>query len=168
MHLKELLREELIIVDLKPAAHVVHPDEDGEVTARSQDKWKTIETLVDVLVKAQEIDSQDKGELLEALYERERKMTTGIENGVAIPHAASDVVKQITAAFGICKSGLDFQSIDGKLTYLIVLLVYPHIALQEHIKTLASVANLLNDEMIRKKLRNCQNSKEALQIIQRE
>ncbi|HIE27216.1 TPA: PTS sugar transporter subunit IIA [Candidatus Poribacteria bacterium] len=162
MHLKELLREELIVVDLKSAVH--------EVTAErsEQDKWKTIETLVDVLVKAKEVDLKDKNELLEALYERERKMTTGIEDGVAIPHAASDVVKQITAALGICKSGLDFQSIDGQPTYLIVLLVYPHIALQEHIRTLASVANLLNDEAIRKKLRNCQNSKEALQIIQRE
>jgi fructose-specific phosphotransferase system IIA component len=151
MHLKELLREDLIIVDLK-----------------LQNKWKTIEDLVDVLIKTQEVDSQDKNELLEALYEREQKMTTGIEHGVAIPHAASDVVKQLTAAFGICKSGLDFQAIDGQPTYLIVLLVYPQRALHEHIRTLASIANLLNDEAIRTKLKACKSSKEALQIIQQE
>ena len=151
MHLKELLHEDLIIVDLKP-----------------QNKWKTIEDLVDVLIKTQEVDSQDKNELLEALYERERKMTTGIEHGIAIPHAASDVVKQLTAAFGICKSGLDFQAIDGQPTYLIVLLVYPQRALHEHIRILASIANLLNDEAIRTKLKACKSSKEALQIIQQE
>jgi mannitol/fructose-specific phosphotransferase system IIA component (Ntr-type) len=162
MHLKELLREDLIIVDLKPAVH--------EVTAErsEQDKWKIIENLVDVLIKAQEVDSQDKNELLEALYERERKMTTGIEHGVAIPHAASDVVKRLTAAFGICKSGLDFQAIDGQPTYLIVLLVYPQRALHEHIRTLASIANLLNDEAIRTKLKACKSSVEALQIIKQE
>jgi fructose-specific phosphotransferase system IIA component len=151
MHLKELLNENLIIVDLK-----------------SQDKWKTIEDLVDVLIKAQEVNSQDKNELLEALYEREQKMTTGIEHGVAIPHAASDVVKQLTAAFGICKPGLDFQAIDGQPTYLIVLLVYPQGALHEHIRILASIANLLNDEAIRVKLKACKSSVEALQIIQQE
>ena len=151
MHLKELLREDLIIVDLKP-----------------QDKWKTIENLVNVLIKAQKVGSQDQNELLEALYERERKMTTGIEHGVAIPHAASDVVKQLTAAFGICKSGLDFQAIDGQPTYLIVLLVYPQRALHEHIRTLASIANLLNDEAIRTELKACKSSAEALQIIQQE
>ena len=162
MHFKELLREELIIVDLKPAVH--------EVTAErsEQDKWKTIEKLVDVLAKEQEINPRNKNELLETLYERERRMTTGIEHGVAIPHAASDVVKRMTAAFGICKSGLDFQAIDGQPTYLIVLLVYPQIALQEHIKTLASIANLLNDEAIRTKLKTCKSSAEALQIIQQE
>ena len=151
MHIKELLREELIIVDLKP-----------------QDKWKTIGKLVDVLAKELEINPLNKNELIETLYERERRMTTGIEHGVAIPHAASDVVKRITAAVGICKSGLDFQSIDGQPTYLIVLLVYPQAALQEHIRTLASIANLLNDETVRRKLRNCQNSKEVLPIIQQE
>ncbi|MBM3237996.1 PTS sugar transporter subunit IIA [Candidatus Poribacteria bacterium] len=151
MHLKELLNENLIIVDLK-----------------SQDKWKTIEDLVDVLIKAQEVNSQDKNELLESLYEREQKMTTGIEHGVAIPHAASEVVKQLTAVFGICKSGLDFQAIDGQPTYLIVLLVYPQRALHEHIRTLASIANLLNDEAIRTKLKACKSSVEALQIIQQE
>ena len=151
MHLKELLREELIVVDLKP-----------------QDKWKTIENLVDVLIKSQEVDSQDKNELLEALYERERKMTTGIEHGVAIPHAVSDVVKQLTAAFGTCSPGLDFQAIDGQPTYLIVLLVYPSRALQEHIRTLASIANLLNDEAIRMKLKACKSSTEVLQIIRQE
>jgi len=151
MHLKELLREELIVVDLK-----------------SPDKWKIIETLVDVLIKAQEVNSHDKNELLESLYERERRMTTGIENGVAIPHAASGVVDRITAALGICESGLDFEAIDGQPTYLIVLLVYPQVALQEHIKTLASIANLLNEEATRTELKNCKSSKEALQIIQQE
>jgi len=170
MHLKELLNEDLIIVDLKPAVHEVitplPPFGRGTAERSEQDKWQIIEKLVDVLIKAQKVDSQDKNELLEALYERERRMTTGIEHGVAIPHASSDVVKQITAAFGICKSGLDFQAIDGQPTRLIVLLVYPHIALQEHIKTLASVASLLNDESIRTKLQTCKSSEEALQIIQ--
>lgn len=151
MHLKELLREELIVVDLK-----------------SPDKWKIIETLVDVLIKAQEVDSHNKNELLESLYEREQRMTTGIENGVAIPHAVSDVVNQITAALGICKSGLDFEAIDGQTTSLIVLLVYPPKALQEHIRTLASIANLLNEEATRTELKTCKSSKEALQIIQQE
>ncbi|MBC8229720.1 PTS sugar transporter subunit IIA [bacterium] len=151
MHLKELLREELIVVDLKP-----------------RDKWKTIEKLVDVLINAQEVDSHNKNELLEALYERERRMTTGIENSVAIPHAASGVVNQITAALGVCESGLDFEAIDGQPTSLIVLLVYPPKALQEHIRTLASIANLLNEEATRTELKTCKSSAEALRIIQQE
>jgi len=151
MHLKELLHEKVIIVHLKP-----------------KDKWEIIKELVDVLVDSDEIDQECGDEIIEALYERERSMTTGIGNGVAIPHAACNALKKMSAVFGICKAGLDFESLDGQPVYVVVLLVYPEAALQQRLKTLADVARLLNDDRIKRRLMDCESCSDVLKIIQQE
>ena len=95
-------------------------------------------------------------------------MTTGIGNGIAIPHAACNVLEKMLAVFGICKTGLDFESLDGHPVYAVVLLVYPGAALQQRLKTLADVARLLNDDRIRRKLIDCESCSDVLKIIQQE
>lgn len=149
MHLKELLHEKVVVIDLKP-----------------KDKWQIIKELVDVLVDSEEIDGERVDEVLSALYERERSMTTGIGNGIAIPHASCNVLEKMFAVFGICKAGLDFESLDGQPVYVVVLLVYPEAVLQQRLKTLADVARLLNDERIRGRLIDCKNCSDVLKIIQ--
>ncbi len=151
MYLKELLHEKAITVDLTP-----------------KDKWEIIKELVDVLIDSDEIGEECRDGIAEALCERERSMTTGIGNGVAIPHAACNVLKKMSAVFGICKAGLDFESLDGQPVYMVVLLVYPEAALQQRLKTLADVARLLNDAQIKRKLMDCENCSDVLKIIQQE
>jgi len=149
MHLKELLHEKVIVIDLKP-----------------KDKWDSIRELVNVLVNSNEIDRGCGDKVLEALYERERSMTTGIGNGIAIPHASCNALEKMFAVFGICKAGLDFESLDGQPVYVVVMLVYPEAALQQRLKTLADVARLLNDDRIRGRLMDCESCSDVLKIIQ--
>ena len=165
MHLKELLREELICVNFTPEVVAEVAKTSGNLAT---DKWTAIEQLVDMLIEVNEIEEKDKQATVDALYKREKQMSTAIGEGIAIPHVVCDAVAQMTVALGICKSGLDFDSLDGQPVYLIILVVYPAVELQERLKTFASIVGLLNDESIRAKLISCNSCAEVLEIIREE
>jgi mannitol/fructose-specific phosphotransferase system IIA component (Ntr-type) len=88
---------------------------------------------------------------LEQVLTRERSMSTGMERGIAIPHAAVDQVDRVVACMGIVSrpAGLAFESIDGQPARLIVLLVIPRSQKLLHIRTLADVARVLGIDSIR-------------------
>lgn len=127
------------------------------------DKWDSISKLVDHLVASGRIAKEAAGEIREAITSRERSMSTGMENGIAIPHAAVDSVKKIVACLGIVgrEGGLDYQSIDGRPTRLVVLLVIPKAEKLLHIRTLADVARVFGRDSVRGSLLAAQNADEA-------
>ena len=71
-----------------------------------------IEEMVDVLYENSRINEKEK--ILNAIFEREKLMSTGVGDGVAIPHAKAEGIDKIAAAFGITKQDVDFQSLDNK------------------------------------------------------
>lgn len=151
MKLIELLREDLIKIGLE-----------------AEDRWEAIEEMVNLLVSTHEIRLRDKHEVLTAVVEREKTMSTGLGHGIAIPHGASESVDQFVAAMGISRSGIDCQAIDGKPVYLVLLLVVPAAIFADHIKTLAGIARLLNNEEFRAKLMDSQTPEEIMEFIQQE
>jgi fructose-specific phosphotransferase system IIA component len=96
---------------------------------------------------------RDRNQALQDLVEREKVMSTGIGNGVAIPHAYTDGVDRLVAGFFRSTEGVDFDALDGKAVDLFFLILGPKANRREHIKVLAKVSRLLNHAEFREALR---------------
>jgi nitrogen PTS system EIIA component len=105
-----------------------------------------------VHVLAQHETQVDEGRMLDILLERESLGSTGIGDGVAIPHGKSKDVKKLLASFGRSLPGMDFQSMDGKPTHLFFLLVAPENSAGVHLKALARISRLMKEVAFRKRL----------------
>jgi PTS system fructose-specific IIA component len=151
MKLSQLLNEKAILLDIKDV-----------------NKWALISKLTDILVETGQISEKDRVPIHDALETREKSMSTGMENGIAIPHCCVDLINDTVVSLGISQEGIDFDSIDGKPTHLIILLVTPKNKTKMHIKTLAEIAKLLNHEESRNRLIEARDAKGALQIIREE
>jgi fructose-specific phosphotransferase system IIA component len=122
------------------------------IKSRSKDRWECISEMVDCAVKNREIDLTDSQDIKKVLIEREKSMSTGIGNGVAIPHCTSSKIEDIVFIMSLYGAGLDFDSIDGEPVRIIILLIVPKNKLTQHIKTLASIAKLMSNQTLRERL----------------
>ena len=134
----------------------------------SKDKWEAITKLVDLFVAQNRLKPEHREAVYGALVAREKVASTGMENGVAIPHASVDGIEDALAALAVSPAGIPFQSADGRPARLIILLVIPRKAVQKHIRTLAGIAKLLQYEEMRTALTNARSPREALQVIREE
>ena len=92
-------------------------------------------------------------------------MSTGMENGIAIPHTSVAQVSHTAVALGIAREGVDFQAIDGRPTHLVILLVNPANQTRAHIRTLAEIARLLSSGELRSALVRSDSAADALATI---
>jgi len=113
-------------------------------------KGEVIEELATVV--ARHHPEIDLDRLVQALEDRERLNSTALGEGVAIPHGKLPGLKRVVAAFGRSRSGVDFQSLDGKPTHLFFLLVAPEDSAGAHLKALARISRLLKDPAFRGRL----------------
>jgi PTS system nitrogen regulatory IIA component len=149
MKLSEILEEENIILDLK-----------------AKDKKEALEELAESIASRE--TSLDKGSLVKGLLERERLGSTGIGEGIAIPHGKFYGVSQVMITFGRSREGLDFESIDGKPAFLFFLLVAPENSDGIHLKTLAKLARILKSSSLRKVLMEAPAREELYKAIVQE
>ena len=149
MNLLEILSPKSILVDLQ-----------GET------KEEIIKDLVDALELGEVITDRDK--VLQAVLEREKIMSTGIGDGIAIPHGKSDAVVRLAAALGTQRRGVDFESLDGEPGYVFFLLVSPANVSGPHIKALARISRLLKNDEFKKKLIEAVTPEELLRVIEAE
>ena len=119
---------------------------------QATERWSAIVELVELLVAKGQIRAEDRDVVLGALRAREETMSTGIGFGIAIPHASSDRVDQVVAAFGRSSKGIEFDSLDNAPVQFIVLFVVPKDQFQTHLRTLAAIAKFLNDRTVRDRL----------------
>ena len=127
-------------------------------------KYEVIEKLLELLVKNSSI--RDKQTCLNDLIEREQLLSTGLENGLAVPHAKSSAAENLVVSFGLCREGLDFGTLDGKPAHCIFLVVSPLNTSGPHIKMLAQITRNFRELEIGEKLLAAKNKKEILSIIQ--
>jgi len=135
---------------------------------KSVKKEDVIRELVDLLINSSEIKKTNRNKLIESLMAREALGSTAIGQGVAIPHAKSDCVEQLIAAFGLSKKGIDFDSLDGEPAYIFFLLLAPQDSAGPHLKALARISRLLKDKYFRDSLRACEDEKCVIKIISQE
>lgn len=133
MKLSDMLSIENIVPDLK-----------------AKDKRGVLEELAGVLSRNE--PSLDKDTLVRGLLEREKLGTTGIGDGVAIPHGKFNGIKSPIISIGRSKKGLDFDAMDGRPVHLFFMLVAPENEANLHLKALAQIARIARDEAIRRTL----------------
>ncbi|MDH3257848.1 MAG: PTS sugar transporter subunit IIA [Deltaproteobacteria bacterium] len=149
MKLFDLLFPETIIEELKAGT-----------------KEEVIKELASVVaVSCEEIAPM---ELSRILLERESLGSTGIGEGVAIPHGKYPGIKFLTGALGRSTKGVDFQSMDGKPAHLFFLLVAPENSAGLHLKALARISRLLKTERFRKKIMEAGSHVEMIEILREE
>ncbi len=148
MKLASLLSLDQIILDMKAAEH-----------------WSAIVELVDHLVETQRLPLALKKEILAALKTREDQVSTGIGSGVAIPHAFSDDIEEVTAIFGRSKAGIDFEAIDNAPVHFIILFIVPRKDYHLHLRTLAAIAKMFTNCEVRRQFSEAQTRDEILAIL---
>ena len=136
------------------------------VKIKSTNKEGVIRELVDLLAGATGI--KNKEDLIKAVLAREALGSTGIGQGVGIPHAKSQVVKELVAAFGLSRSGVNFDSLDGEPVHIFFLLIAPEESAGPHLKALARISRMLKDKYFRDLLKKAKDENEILRIIQEE
>ncbi|MBI3996200.1 MAG: PTS sugar transporter subunit IIA [Candidatus Omnitrophica bacterium] len=138
------------------------------IDVKTQQKEDVIRELVGLLVKAGSIKDKDVHKLVQILLNREALGSTGIGQGVAIPHGKSDCVDRLIAAFAVSKNGVSFDSLDGEPVHLFFLLVAPEDSAGPHLKALARISRLLKDKHFRDSLQAAKDEKTLLKIIRDE
>ena len=134
-----------------------------ESDIRSVTKDEVLAEMTDVLLRSAE--QLDRDDVLSVLKERERLGSTGIGEGVAIPHGKLKNIDQLILAFGRSDKGVDFDSMDGTPAHLFFLLLAPEESISVHLKTLARISKLLKDTQVRDQLLMAGSSDEIYEII---
>ena len=151
MQIMDFLSKKAIVTDIK-----------------STKKEDVIKELVDALIESGDIEKRCRNKLIDSLMNREALGSTAIGQGIAIPHAKSDCVEKLVAAFGLSSKGVDFDSLDGEPAYIFFLLVAPQDSAGPHLKALARISRLLKDKYFRDTLRTCEDDKAVIKIITQE
>lgn len=149
MKLNEMLSEDLIKVPLA-----------------GREKRQVIEEMVEMLATAHRIKNKD--EVLKAILDREALMSTGVGDGVAIPHGKATAAPEIVAALGIARAPVDFDAIDDKPVTLIWLLVGPPDQTGPHLKALSRISRLVHKRDFRERLATASSAADAFGAIRRE
>ena len=136
------------------------------VGLQADSKEGIIRELVESLEEGDAISDREK--VLQAVLEREHIMSTGIGDGIAIPHGKSEAVVKLTAALGTHKRGVDFEALDGEPAFVFFLLVSPANISGPHIKALARISRLLKNDDFKKSLIEATTAEEIIATIEAE
>jgi mannitol/fructose-specific phosphotransferase system IIA component (Ntr-type) len=136
------------------------------IPLRAAAKEDVLRELVGLLPSASENSAREQ--ILEAVLEREERMSTGIGQGVAIPHGKSDQVESMEMAFGLAAEPVDFQALDGEACRVFFLLVSPPGMTGPHIRALAQVSRVLISHSVREELAGAANAEEVRALLRRE
>lgn len=129
----------------------------------AESKKGVIEEIIDRLENAGMI--KNKAEALKAVIEREEKMSTGMNNGVAIPHGKTDSVSELVAAVALKKTGIEFASADGKPSTIFIMTISPLSRSGPHIQFLAEVSKILRDAKSRKRMLEADTVEEVIKVF---
>lgn len=136
-----------------------------EVPLRAADKWEALRILAQVPVRAGRYPASMVPIVEQALVVREKSMTTGMQHGIAIPHAAVDGIDDLIGVLGLNAVGIPFETLDGEPARIVIGLVIPRAKKLAHIKTLAEIAKLLSRADVRDRLVRCTDAAQAVRVL---
>ncbi len=148
MKILDVLLKEAILSDLK-----------------ADDKKGVLEELVTPVARIADINHDY---LVKVLMERERLGSTGIGEGIGIPHGKVKDLESLVLGFGLSKKGVDFDSMDGRPAHIFFLLLTPENSTGLHLKLLARISRILKNDLFKQKLLGATNRDEIYSIIKEE
>jgi PTS system nitrogen regulatory IIA component len=146
MNLKKILTKDSILPELK-----------------ADTKRGVIEEIAAAMVSAGQFTN--RAAVVQALLAREEKMSTGMQNGIAIPHGKTDAVEQLVAAVAIHRTGIDFAAMDGKPSHIFIITLSPENRAGPHIQFLAEISKVLSRPELREKLLKAATTDEILNLL---
>lgn len=146
MKITEMLRKEFVLEELKAG-----------------NKRDTLAELAGVFAKGER--RVDPEAMLHALLEREKLGSTGIGDGIAIPHGKLAGLDEMVIAFGRSREGIDFEAMDGKPAHLFFLLMAPVNSAGQHLKALAKISRMMKDGVFRRNLLEAKMHDDLVRII---
>jgi fructose-specific phosphotransferase system IIA component len=149
MRISDILTEDLIVNGLK-----------------GDSKEDILEAMIGLVAQSPRV--LDRSKVQNAIFEREKIMSTGVGNGFAIPHGKTDAVSDIVAAFAVTAKPIDYESLDEKPVRLVFLLVGKDNLVGPHIKLLSRISRLMNKEEFRTRLLSSASSREILDLFRHE
>ena len=133
------------------------------IPLQSRSKDELLEELVELITRENRVD--DPGDVLRAVREREAVLSTGIGNGVAIPHGKSPAVPELRMAAGLTAEPVDFDALDGQPVRLFFMLVGPESAAGPHIKALSRISRLVRKESVRQRLVSARDAEDFYRAL---
>jgi PTS system nitrogen regulatory IIA component len=146
MNLKKILTKDSILPELK-----------------ADTRQGVIEEMVAFMAAAGKLT--DCAAAVKAILAREAKMSTGMQNGVAIPHGKTNATDQLVAAVGIHRTGVDFAAMDGKPSHIFIITLSPENRAGPHIQFLAEISKVLSRPELREKLLNATTADDMLNLL---
>ncbi len=144
--LKDVLNLDLVTTDL-----------------HGRDKREIICSLLELLSRSGKVKDYDVA--LKDLLDHEAGMSTGMENGIAIPHAKTDAVDELIAAVGITRRKINFECLDRRPAQIFVMTLSPRDTVGPHVQFLADIGALLRDKKKRKAMLKAKHDEELLQVL---
>ncbi|MFH1868978.1 MAG: cation:proton antiporter [Candidatus Omnitrophota bacterium] len=142
----------------------IHPNA-VEVNLKGNTKKEIIEEMLDILIKSGQLNGKSRDSALKDILEREETMSTGMQYGIALPHAKTDAVTQMLCAFGIKKGGIDFSSLDQEPCNIFIMILSPRDVTGPHIRFMADISQVLMDKQKRDELLAAKTNKELYDIL---
>ena len=137
-----------------------------KVPLTATDKFGVLDELTEVLLRAGKIS--DKDAILDALIQRENQGSTGLEQGIAVPHAKTERVDAVTVAIGISPAGVDFEAMDGKPSHVFFCMLAPPSQPGKHVEILSEIARLTKSPTVLKLLTTASSVRDVLDIFSEE
>lgn len=134
-----------------------------DINLKGNTKSEIIDEMIDILYKAGKLN--DREEYKKEILKREQQGSTGMEEGIAIPHAKTNAVKNSTVAIGISKKGVDYESLDGELSHLFFMIAASDTSADSHIEILSKITTLLLEDEIREGILHANSKEQLLNIL---
>lgn len=146
MRIKDLVSKEIMILNLK-----------------SSTKLEVIDELIELLYQGNKIG--DKEEFKKAVLEREKVSSTGLEDGIALPHGRSEVVSSPAVAIGISREGIEYGALDGEKSKIFFMIAVPENTTDVHVEILSKITSNLMEDEVREKILSAKTKEELFEIV---
>jgi mannitol/fructose-specific phosphotransferase system IIA component (Ntr-type) len=134
------------------------------VPLQSQDKEGVLPELVDLVVRSEGLDAE-RDEIYRAVWERENVLSTGISDGIAVPHAKYNGLDRIVMAAGVSRVPIDFDALDSRPVQLFFLILGPDSAAGSQVRALSRISRLMRDESLREQLVSAGDAERFLRVL---
>ena len=132
---------------------------------KAKDKKSAIQELVQAMRKSYDGEKFVTGEIVDAIIQREKIGSTGVGNGVGVPHAKLDGIKNVIGAFGRSSAGLDFNAVDGEKVHVVFLILAPPAKSEGYLQALQKVMTAIKRPHVLKFLKNAKTAKDMDEIF---
>ena len=133
------------------------------VNLESEEKEEVFEELVEKLIELK--PNLNRQNILSAIYERENLMSTGIKEGIAVPHGKTDEIDEVIGVLGISRKGIDYDALDNKPVYLVFLLLSSKSNAEFHLRVLRHLSTIIETSGFTSELMEQKTAEDAYQVI---